>query len=423
MRGYRSHSKRPRERGVVITLVAVFMAFVVIVMAALAIDITTLYTARSEAQAAADGAALAAARTLANSGLASAEGYTPSFTAAAEALATTIALKVAESNPIGGNNLTSSGISISFKHENLYNPQVTVKVNAALPTFFLRIWSKQVAVSASATAEAFNPTGSEIPIAPVCVKPWILPNADPTRLPQQQYIFDRSTGAVVNPQLIGQGWNMVSQIPVGAPIFGDYYPAVVAEQPQPPPTELPVPANQTLPACSSNFNTDYQRAIAGCVPTPIACGQNKKLAIDTAPYENRDADTVTAVQCLIHSNGQPNDSDLLENYSKYTPPPFEFYGGNRNPFAPNEDILVSDSLVTIPVYNNANFSSAPSVSGVVIIGFLQAFLNPSASAMTSSSIQLTIINQVGCGRNATGTPVYGNGPSTVPVRLITPSGS
>jgi len=45
-------------------LVAVFMLFVVGAMAALAIDVVTLYTARSEAQLAADGAALAAARRL-----------------------------------------------------------------------------------------------------------------------------------------------------------------------------------------------------------------------------------------------------------------------------------------------------------------------------------------------------------------------
>jgi uncharacterized membrane protein len=40
-------------------LVAVVMLFVVGAMAALSIDVVTLYTARSEAQLAADGAALA----------------------------------------------------------------------------------------------------------------------------------------------------------------------------------------------------------------------------------------------------------------------------------------------------------------------------------------------------------------------------
>ncbi len=48
------HPRGKNEQGIVITLVAVFMASVVLVMAALAIDLTTLYTARSEAQLAAD---------------------------------------------------------------------------------------------------------------------------------------------------------------------------------------------------------------------------------------------------------------------------------------------------------------------------------------------------------------------------------
>src|SRR6202522_4301622 len=56
------------EDGIIITLVAVFTLFVVGAMAALSIDVVTIYTARSEAQLAADSAALAAARVLANSG-------------------------------------------------------------------------------------------------------------------------------------------------------------------------------------------------------------------------------------------------------------------------------------------------------------------------------------------------------------------
>ena len=35
-------------------------------------------------------------------------------------------------------------------------------------------------------------------------------------------------------------------------------------------------------------------------------------------------------------------------------------------------------------------------------------------------IQTIVINMIGCGTNASGTPIYGNGPSAVPVRLITP---
>ena len=57
-RNSRLNSRRDREQGVVITLVAVFMLAVLGAMAAISIDVTTFYTARSEAQLAADSAAL-----------------------------------------------------------------------------------------------------------------------------------------------------------------------------------------------------------------------------------------------------------------------------------------------------------------------------------------------------------------------------
>ncbi len=72
------------------------------------------------------------------------------------------------------------------------NPLVTVQVTrSSLPTFFSRIWGNAGnSVSATATAEAFNPsasdintnggaTGTVIPVQPSCVKPWIVPNQDP----------------------------------------------------------------------------------------------------------------------------------------------------------------------------------------------------------------------------------------------------
>ncbi len=68
------------------------------------------------------------------------------------------------------------------------NPTVNVKIQTNLPTFFARIWGRtQVTVAASATAEAYNPSptgvvmtgGSFDPVAPICVKPWLLPNISP----------------------------------------------------------------------------------------------------------------------------------------------------------------------------------------------------------------------------------------------------
>src|ERR1700676_4066765 len=215
MRRKKNISGRKKKQGVVITLVAVFMLFVIGAMAALSIDVVTLYTARSEAQLAADGAALAGARVLANSGMTSASDSTVGV--AAVPLATAVALQVAASNPVGGRNLSPAGacpggeicVSINELASNFVaNPHITVQVQRSdLPTFFARIWgTRTVTVKASATAEAYNPSNvpgtsvnPKLPVAPMCVKPWLLPNITP---PSGGAIFDTTSGAITTTTLL-----------------------------------------------------------------------------------------------------------------------------------------------------------------------------------------------------------------------------
>src|ERR1700756_113437 len=64
----KSHSVPSNERGITMVLVAAAMVAIV-GMAALSIDVVTLYLAKEEAQRSADGAALAAARVLSVSGI------------------------------------------------------------------------------------------------------------------------------------------------------------------------------------------------------------------------------------------------------------------------------------------------------------------------------------------------------------------
>ena len=432
MRRHHPHPGRKREQGVVITLVAVFMASVVLVMAALAIDLTTLYTARSEAQLAADGAALAGARVLANSGMTSSADL-PSFpTGTAETLARTVATQVALSNQIGGKAISgtgtcgSTGVSICFNDtavDFMSNPHVTAQVTRPdLPTFFLRFWSKQLAVAASATVEAYNPSGLSSrrdafpPIAPVCVKPWLLPNIDPTGSGRPIFSSTRR-GTIQNPALLGYGWPLVSN-PGGAPQAGKYYAGAIDATGFPKPTTA-------LPSCSSSLTTDYEIAVAGCVSQPIQCGAAPaaNINIDSTP---RDAETVLAAECLIHYTGLAGDTDTVNGQPAVPLPlPFEFVAGNQNPVVPvGTDVLVSDSVVTIPVYDSNGVAPPPTVD---VIGFLQVFLNPQSAVLPNPAtdappyqIPVTIINQIGCGTDSTGTPIYGNGPSAVPVRLITP---
>src|SRR5258708_21207904 len=83
------------------------MLGVVGAMAALSIDVVTLYTARGEAQQAADGAALAGARVLANSGMTS-NPSNLTLAGNAETLARSVAADVATQNKVGGQFLAAA---------------------------------------------------------------------------------------------------------------------------------------------------------------------------------------------------------------------------------------------------------------------------------------------------------------------------
>src|SRR5580692_8878304 len=167
----RSSSPTQGERGVTMILVALAM-IAIIAMAALSIDVITLYLAREEAQRSADQAALAAARVISLSGLTGDPGNASSSWQAicggATSPASEVAVAVAQQSAVGGSavptptvtysagvgvsaqsNIDCSGLPPAFA----VNPMVTVQfTRPSLPTFFSRIWgSGGSTVSASAT--------------------------------------------------------------------------------------------------------------------------------------------------------------------------------------------------------------------------------------------------------------------------------
>jgi Flp pilus assembly protein TadG len=427
----RRGSRHNWEQGVVITLVAVFMLVVVGAMAALSIDVVTFYTARSEAQLAADSAALAAARVLANS--AATSDSTGTLMALAQTPAQNVALQVAGQNQVGGMTVASGQVTVTvaFNVANPTDPTVTVTVQVPkLPTFFARmLGTKFVAVAAWATAEAYNPTGTGAggakPVAPTCVKPWLLPNKDPSN--GGKPIFDTTSGAVTGASNL-LGWYstlpatpllMDVNCPGGdcsgalpAPSQWQYYPG------NDDPTSFPHPTN-SLPTCSLIPTlTDYQKSVVGCVQTSLACNSNK-VNIDLSPYTTRTSETADAVNCLTHATVTGGGDTVTSTTTTANPPtaPFEFIAGAGNPIpglvAGTTRVMVSDSLVTVPV-----FDSTATTNPVQIIGFVQLFLNPAGSA-SATGINTTVINLAGCGTGAIGTtPIYGNGASPVAVRLI-----
>jgi hypothetical protein len=464
MMRYSTKFDRKGERGLIISLVAIFTLFVIGAMAALAIDITSLYTARSEAQLAADGAALAGARVLANSGMtsdpnASSDGVMGNATA----LATAVATQVAASNQVGGRNLNPGAsscsaeicVTINTAIANFQaNPQVSVTVQRTdLPTFFARIWgSAVVAVKATATAEAYNPStlsgtgaANEPPVAPICVKPWLLPNLDPsTPSPGTGAIFNPN-GSINTTTLLG--WEptpvqYATSLPPGTYLKNacDSTGACSSPLPSPPvswnylpgdPSSFPTPPSSSVtcsPAAAGYSGTNYQLSVAGCVQTPISC--NQQVYVDQTDVIT-DANTASAINCLTHATGNKADRVDKVSFVNANPPtyaPFEFLAGGDEPLVVsgliNEgtDMSVSDSLVTVPVYD-----SSGTTSPVTIIGFVQLLLNPEGEHIRLGGQQqyqahTMVTNLIGCGTSAstTSTPIYGNGPSAVPVRLITP---
>ncbi|MFY9950540.1 MAG: pilus assembly protein TadG-related protein, partial [Candidatus Sulfotelmatobacter sp.] len=172
-----------RQRGFTMAFVAITMV-AIISMAALSIDIGTLYEAKAEAQRAADAAALAAAQVISISGLTgdtsgAADGSWADVCGGKNPYSTLIATNVAQQNLVAGSTIPSGSISVSYSAGTgalnadcsgagagfAVNPVVTVTVQSAtLPIFFARVFSLMggnysgATVSATAAAEAFNPS-------------------------------------------------------------------------------------------------------------------------------------------------------------------------------------------------------------------------------------------------------------------------
>ena len=460
---FRSGVRQNREEGVIITLVAMCMVGFIAAMAAFSIDAVSLYTARSEAQLAADAAALAGARVLANSGMTSYSSAT--LGANAKPLAIAVATQVAANNPVGGRNLVPSGVSPCTGQEIcvtidtasskfVANPQVVVTVQRTdLPVFFSRIWGRTAfTVKASATAEAYNPSslqgtaaGPGLPVAPMCVKPWLLPNIDPSNPPNP--IFDPASGAVAATTTGLLGWvtpagagatrlrtkcspasvpGTADCLPVGSnlPVAWQYYPGTTDAATG----SFPAPSASSCTGCSGF--TPYQLSIAGCVQTPISC--NAQVNVDTSNYTTRDTETGAAVNALAHSTGGGGDS--VDTTGGTTPPngttPFQFLAGADNPLvlagalSDEASVMVSDSLVTVPVIDNTTPAVWANYPQVQIIGFVQLFLSPTgAQTNFNGHVHTQVINLVGCGDGTGGVPaappaILANGASLVAVRLI-----
>jgi Flp pilus assembly protein TadG len=348
-----------RERGITMVLVALAMV-AIIAMAALSIDIITLYLAREEAQRSADAAALAAARVISISGITGTanpdtdNSYWQQICGGSSSVATQAAQAVVRQNAVGGGAVATSSITVTYSAGSggsigsnancsslpaafAVNPMVAVQIQqTGLPTFFSRIWGRSGnTVSATATAEAFNPSnsgnvgnqtsGTIIPVQPRCVKPWIIPNRDPLspapvttggRNPVTTYcdqtpqtdttnqtgpacntLVSTADGSITNNGISLNGGNPSSGV-IGEqfwlqpdcihtgqtcstrilPPQGNYYAPSRITWLEPPPSldylpgEAPAATPVAVPSCASSGSA-YEEAIAGCDQSTVyQCG-------------------------------------------------------------------------------------------------------------------------------------------------------
>ncbi len=472
-------------------LVAIAM-FAIIAMAALSIDVVTLYLAREEAQRSADAAALAAARVISLSGITGTastgndNGAWVTICGGSASVATQTAQAVGIKNSVGssagsvtvtysagsGSNAASSTNCSGLPAAFAVNPLVTVQVQrTSLPTFFSRIWRNSGnTISATATAEAFNPSnsgnvgngpaGTITAVQPRCVKPWVIPNRDPLNPGPGgggyctgngcQTLVGASDGSITHPGIstngsgasgtVGETFWLVPDCQHNVPGTcrlrgGGQQPEANynsgASSVKPPPNLMYVPGQVTtqvsgVPSCTTGV--PYEEAIEGCdQSTNYQCGVQNANGVDLNINPGAGGATTNGVQCLtrqtdVTDNTNPSGQDYL-NPSASPAYPFQILAGSSTPLTglAGNPISSSNSVVSLPIYDSTvNINNNQGQTSVTFVGFLQVFIN---SVDQYGNVNITVLNVAGCS-NGNGTEPVGTGPalgsSPVPVRLISP---
>jgi len=361
-----SARRRQREHGQTIVLVALALV-TLLAMAALAIDVVTLYVARSEMQRAADAAALAGAKAFVDSGV-------TSDPILAQNMANATINSIVQQNKVAG----VAPVLVGTPTPNWGtlppggNPQITVTLQRTdLPTFFARIWGSRLATTGAATTGIL---GEQITLSDAC-----------------------------GPGSATCGPPVVLPSPLVLPSRGYYLPAAVTPN-----------AGNLCPSCTGS--DDFEQSIECCDFNPYPCGgtpatPNATVALTISGNTSRQ-DTRNGVQCLIHEPGQDTlDPVSLANFIAGTGP-MEITA--RSGPLSGKVVTTSSSIATLPIFDTASLNAA--TGQVTVVGFLQVFIG---DVIGNGDTTVTIFNVAGCGNNpGSATAVSGGGVSPIPVRLI-----
>ena len=429
----RNLASRSNQSGQTLMLVAISMVSL-LAIAALAVDLVSLYAARGEIQRAADATALAGAKAFVDTGVTT----DPTLQTMAQTMAQAYAAGAAAQNLVSGGAVEFSTPPTFDFTTYPGNPRIYVTLErTGLPLFFARIWGGQFAsVSASAVAEAYNPaysqsnTKSFVPTAPKCVKPFLVPNNDSAPGATSPIYVDPGSGAPEPSalSLIGRPLSLVSGCkPSGrgcilrngetAPRKWQYLPMQVFGPHQYCPA-------LSSPGCFAGVS-DFQQTIQCCDGSAFdfaQCGQSATLAAwDPSINPGRSGGQVeNGLQCLIHTTTGSRQQDTLD--------PSEFISGtgpvliSPGPYSQSlyglqstDLIATSDSIITVPLFDNNN-PKLP--ANVTIVGFLELFVTDVGSGAQSGNLSAVVLNISGCGQATGSGTISGGGISAIAVRLV-----
>jgi hypothetical protein len=432
-----THNKRGSERGISLVLMTAGMLGI-LGMCGLALDMASFYLVRSQAQRAADGAALAGAKIFVTTGC-TGNTSSPCSSSTVESAARKEAETVGNQNLVNGQSPAIVDSDISFDMSYAGDPIITVNVQLTtahgnpVPTYFARILKySTVNISATATAEAYNQggQGSGATVNLTCIKPFIVPNCDTARVVSasnananlncpdgkgyDSYFVDPNSGSLINPGLWPSG-------SVGEPYTLHYAAG---------------PGNyQAVDLGQGSGSSALASAIEDCYPTSFTCGNS----VNQVP--GKEAGPITpALETLIHQGTDCNTNSGQDTiaYSAGNVPPYTITAGGSNPNTAmiGKTISSSDSIITVPMYDG----SSPTTGPYTIAGFMQVFVTYGCHSGSDYLVYTTIFNIPGCpggsgsaggsgggcmGGNMGGgsgggntTSVSGGGVSTIPIRLI-----
>jgi Flp pilus assembly protein TadG len=400
--GFTSGDTRRDERGVTIIMVAISI-FLLMAMAALAVDVGVLYTARTSAQHAADAAALAGAYT---------------FTIATDTQpdsAQNAAIAVAAKNAVMGQAVTLAPADVVV---DIPNRRVTVTVHRAVGTnpintfFASALGINAMGTEAKAVAEAAR-EGS----ASYCVKPVFMPNtilapdADTKSACDAGHKIFNTDGTVT---AWAQGLNAIGQCLETRPT-------------------RPSDASGTL-APGQFFSLDFGSGANTYRCTWGSCLNQCQVDTDVIqcgkPYPIKTGDMVGPTSQGV-DNLIGNPPDIWKGVDQYYP------GGDTS-----KTTDTSRALAVVPVWDDCTPPGNTITTGtngqtVNVLGFIKTFvdgqgkwqagcLGPTGAGSGGAGkpdwVKMHIVSQIPCsaaaggGGGAAGTPA--TGPFGVPIRLV-----